>query len=94
MFPTTKKVDIGNAEVICYDFTYGYILGMEDKTIEDTVLNAVENGTDFSKEQVKELRGSQVELLYNAILQLSYPHAYNADGTLKKEKQDSSKKKA
>jgi len=84
MFPTTKKVTLSNGvEVLCMDFTYGYMLGIENGTIEDTKVNAVLNGTDLDEESILELRNHELDIVFKAIMQLTYPHAYNEDGSLK-----------
>ncbi len=98
MFPSTKEVELKNAKVMCYDLTYGYMLGLEDGSIEDTAINAVLDGTDFKTvDDLKPLRGSEIEILYQVILRLSYPHAYDENGELKtldaNEKQVENKKK-
>ncbi len=88
MFPSTKEVTFGEKKILCYDFTFGYMLGLQDGTVEDTIENGVVNGTDLSMDEVLELRASQVNELFQVILKLSYPSAYDEDGNLKKEPED------
>lgn len=97
MFPSTKKVKVGNKEVICMDMTFGYIVGIENGTISDTIENAVLNGTNLTQEEVHGLRKREVELLYSTILRLTYPEIYDEDGNMKslpKSDNEDSKKKA
>lgn len=97
MFPSTKKVKVGNKEVVCMDMTFGYIIGIENGTISDTIENAVLNGTNLTQEEVHGLRRGEVELLYSTILRLTYPEIYDEDGNMKslpKSDKEDSKKKA
>lgn len=97
MFPSTKKVKVGNKEVVCMDMTFGYIVGIENGTISDTIENAVLNGTNLTQEEVHGLRKREVELLYSTILRLTYPEIYDEDGNMKslpKSDNEDSKKKA
>ena len=93
MFPCTKKVTIGNEEIVCKDFTYGYMVGVENGTIEDTTVNAVINGTGLTEEAILKFRVSEVDMLFKAIMQLTYPHAYNEDGSLKTNEDEPSEDK-
>jgi hypothetical protein len=99
MYPVVKKVDTERGEVICKDLTYGFIVGVESGEIEDSKHAVVENGTDLTMDDIMQLRKSEIDLISQTILQLTYPHLYNEDGSLKElsdfEKDaDNSKKKA
>ncbi len=97
MFPSTKKVQLGDVEVLCMDLTYGYMIGIEDGTVEDTPINAVLDATEFTSiDDLKPFRGSEIEILLQTILRLTYPQAYNDDGTIKElpNVEEDSKKKA
>lgn len=79
------------------DMTFGYIVGIENGTISDTIENAVLNGTNLTQEEVHGLRKREVELLYSTILRLTYPEIYDEDGNMKslpKSDNEDSKKKA
>lgn len=85
MFPSTKEVELSKTKVMCYDLTYGFMLGLEDGTIVDNAINAVLDGTDFeSIDDLKKFRVSEIETMYQVILRLSYPQAYDENGDLKK----------
>ncbi len=97
MFATSTILKIGKKEINCKDFTFGYMLGIEDGSIKDTLLNAVLNGSNLTEEEVKGLRKSEVELIYTTILKLTYPTLYDEDGNLKQlpeQADDGDKKKA
>ena len=96
MFATTKKVKLsGNKEVLCMDLTYGYLVGLANGTIEDTIVNAIYNATELTEDDVLALRNHELDVLFQAIMQLTYPQSYNEDGTLKElPDEDEGKKKA
>lgn len=96
MFATVKKVPLKDREVECYDLTYGYLIGIENGSIEDNAITAIVDGSNLNEDDVLALRKHEIELLYRTILQLTYPAAYNEDGTLKEidTKQEDDKKKA
>jgi len=100
MFANVKKVELSDgSKIVCKDLTYGFVLGLESGEVEETTHSVVEDGTDLTKEDIFKLRRSDVTILYNTILQLTYPHLYNEDGTLKtlddfQETDDNNKKKA
>jgi len=99
MIPNVKIVKLSDREVKCYDLTYGYMVGVESGSITETMLGVVEDGTDLSEDEVLSLRRSEVQEVYNTILQLTYPNLYNEDGTLKEidsgeQSQEEDKKKA
>ncbi len=82
--------------IICQDLTYGFLLGVEDGTIEDNKQNVVENGTGLDMEMILSLRRHQIEEIYAIIIRLTYPELYNEDGTPKEiedEKPSKGKKK-
>jgi len=84
MFANVKTVELSDgSKIICKDLTYGFVLGLESGEVEESTHAVVEDGTDLTKEAIFKLRKSDVTLLYNTILQLTYPHLYNEDGTLK-----------
>ena len=83
MISKTKKIQLNNQVVLCMDLTYGFLTGLAAGTIEDSEASTVMNGTMLSEDEVMKLRGSEITALYEAICQLTYPHAYNEDGTLK-----------
>ena len=83
MFPTTEKVKLDTTEVLCMDMTYGYILGLENGTIEETQIGVVLDGTDLAVDEIMRLRKHEVLSLYNTVVKLTYPHMYNEDGTIK-----------
>jgi len=84
MFPTTKMIKFEDStSILCMDLTYGFILSVRDGTIDDSKENVIVDGTDLSIEDVLKLRSHKIEAIYSAIMQLTYPHLYNEDGTLK-----------
>jgi len=96
MFATTKLVKLSSIEVLCMDMTYGFVLGLEDGSIQESPHVVVANGTTLSEDEILGLRGSEVELLYSEIVKLTYPMMYNEDGSLKEQKgepEETSKKK-
>lgn len=84
MFPTTKIIEFEDGtSILCMDLTYGFILNIRDNVIEDSKENVIVNGTELDLEDVLKLRTHKIEKLYATIMQLTYPHLYNEDGTLK-----------
>ena len=83
MFPTTKSVKINNEEILCKDLTYGFMLGLQDGSIAETKHDVIMNATDLSEEDIKNLRVSEVDVLYSTITRLTYPHMYDEDGNMK-----------
>ena len=95
MFATTKTVTINEKEILCKDLKYGYLLGLENKSIVETKHGVIMAGTKLSEEEILDMCGSEVDELYMTISRLTYPHAYNEDGSAKEfEEEDSDKKKA
>lgn len=94
MFATVKKVSLKDREIECYDLTYGYLIGIENGSIEDNAITAIVDGSNLNEDDVLALRKHEIEMLYRTILQLTYPAAYNEDGTLKEidTKQEDDKK--
>ncbi len=97
MFATTKKIKFDDKEILCCDLTYGYIVGVQNGSIEETELTVISNGTNLCEDDILALRSHQVKSLYSTILMLTYPDAYNKDGSLKDDNNDDTsddKKKA
>jgi len=96
MFPTTEKVKVDGKTIVCMDLTFGYLMDIESGAIEDSMLNAVENGTNLDEEDIKSLRKNEVEKIYNVIMKLTYPQLFDEDGNRKEieEEEEVSKKKA
>lgn len=82
MFAKSKVVKINGKDIVCKDFTYGHITGLENGTIEDTVANSVMNGTDMTLEEFNELRVSEADILMKTILTLTYPSLFDEDGNM------------
>ena len=76
------KLKSSKKEVLCYPLTFGYMLDIEDEVIEETKLGIVENGTDLTIDEIKNLRVPDVTLLWKTIQQETYPELYNDKGEL------------
>jgi len=96
MYANTAKVETSKGEVVVYDLTVQYLEDIENGTCTDDAINAIVNGTDLTLEEVKSLRKGDIPLLANAIMKLTYPESFDADGNLKQlpKSDDDGKKKA
>ena len=76
------------------DLTYGYVISLNEGNPE-TRHGTVINGTELSEEEVMQLRVSEVDTLYQAIMRLTYPNMYDENGNeIEIEKVKANKKKA
>lgn len=93
----TEKYYLDNEQkefVLCQDLTYGYVVGVEDGSIEDTKINAIIDSTGQSEEYIFKLRKHQVDDIFNIIIKLTYPELHNEDGTrIEVVEEDEGKKK-
>lgn len=79
-----EEVEInGGRKVKCYDLTYGYLLDVESGKVVETKHSAIVNATELSEDEVKALRTSEVNALYDVVLRLTYPHLFDEDGKMK-----------
>lgn len=78
-----KVLTIGKKSYVCYDLTYGFLLGIENGTVENTKHAVIENGTDMDHDEVMNLRMNVIDKLYAVISRLTYPTLYDEDGNLK-----------
>lgn len=69
-----------NEEIICQDLTYGFLLGIQEGSIEETKHDVVMNGTGLSKEELYEYRSSEVTDMYNIVIRLTYPDLFDENG--------------
>jgi len=79
-----KKVQLKSTdkEILCYPLTFGFMLDIEDGIIVETKLNIVENGTDLTIEDIREMRVPDVTLLWIEIQKETYPELYDDKGEL------------
>jgi hypothetical protein len=84
MFAKTKEVELEDKKVTCKDLTYGFIVGLTNGALKESAEAVIENGTDLTLDEVMALRNWEVEALYLAVSQLTYPQYYNEDGSMKK----------
>jgi len=83
MVEQIKMVKIGDKEIKCMDLTYGYLISLNEGNPE-TRHGTVANGTDLTEDDVMKLRVGEVDVLYQAIMRLTYPNMYDEDGNEKK----------
>lgn len=72
-----------DTKVVCYDLHYSYLFGVENGEIIETKHGIVEDGTDMNEDEVMKLRNSDMNLLHDTIVRLTYPQLYNEDGSPK-----------
>ena len=76
-----EKYEIdGQEPIVCQDLTYGFLVGVEAGTLEETKHDVVMDGASLSMEEVFALRNTQVNDIYEIILRLTYPMLYDEDG--------------
>jgi len=80
MQPVTKEIETSRGLVKVYDLTIGYMSDIQRGIVDDTELNAVLNGTDLTEETIRDYRASDIAILSDAIMRLTYPEAYDEDG--------------
>lgn len=95
MFANIQKMTLSTGKKITYfDLTLGIMDKLEQDSEFDTLQNIIACGTELKQDEIGTLRRTDAVMLYNAILRLTYPDAYNEDGTLKEIVEEELKKKA
>ena len=80
-----KEVTLSTDKVVkVFPLTYGYLFDAEAGVITETKHGAIMNATGMTEEDVRGSRINDVDALYSAVLQATYPDLYDEDGKLKK----------
>lgn len=83
MYPNTVKVETSKGELVVYDLSVGHIASVESGEVEDTITNIVLDATNLTLEELGSYRKGDLDIIANASLKLTYPEAYNEDGSLR-----------
>ena len=78
-----KIVKIGKNSYTCFDLEYGYLVDVDSGATPNTKDGAIANSTGMSEDEIRKLRISTVNKLYEVISRLTYPDLYDEDGNLK-----------
>lgn len=78
-----KTLELEQGQVKVLELTLGFILDLESGLVEDNEINVIKNATSLDDDAIRELRRSEVSEIFKTAMMLTYPDAYNEDGTLK-----------
>lgn len=83
MYPNTVKVETSKGELVVYDLSVGHIASVESGETPDTITNIVLDSTNLTIEELSSYRKGDLDIIADASLKLTYPEAYNEDGSLR-----------
>lgn len=78
-----KTLELVQGEVKVFELTLGFIQDLENGVVEDNEINVIKNATELDDEGIRNLRRSEAGEIFETVMRLTYPDAYDEEGNIK-----------